>query len=209
MPRLSTEKVHKFALLRCADDPSTYDVLMADPQSGNTDIAKFFADDFLETEPFRTADEQAELLVTRTFDWVSTHEETLSPQERGAVLQSVRTLLADRATRAEPVAPRDLVAALPLNEPRPQETVIQLQQSFATTLTAPQDGVDSIPLNRELRIHTVPRLARPARVTYELDFGVQLSGEPEAIERLFVQPPHRVADHTELTLRTLTFRPVG
>jgi hypothetical protein len=45
-------------------------------------------------------------------------------------------------------------------------------------------------------------------VTYELDFGVRLSGEQEAIERLFVQPPRRVAEHTELTIRTLTFRPV-
>ena len=95
MPKLSTERVHKFALIRFADDPATYDVLMADPQSGKPDIAKFFADDFLQTEPFRTADEQAELLFTRTYDWVNTHEEMLSPQERGAVLQSVRTLLAD------------------------------------------------------------------------------------------------------------------
>src|SRR5262245_41024173 len=53
MPKLSTEKVHKFALIRFADDPSTYDVLMADPQGGKSDIAKFFADDFLQTEAFR------------------------------------------------------------------------------------------------------------------------------------------------------------
>ena len=208
MPKLSTEKVQKFALIRCADDPSTYDVLMTDPQGGKAEIAKFFAEDFLQTEAFRTADEQAELLFTRTYDWVSTHEEALSPQERGAVLESVRTLLVEHATHAVPVAPRDLVASLPLTEARPQEAVAELRQSFEMTLTAPNNGVDSIPLNRELRIQTVPRVAQRTQVTYELDFGVRLSGEQEAIERLFVHPPRRVAEHTELTIRTLTFRPV-
>jgi hypothetical protein len=76
------------------------------------------------------------------------------------------------------------------------------------TLTAPHDDADSIPINRELRIQTVPRVAQRTQVTYELDFGVRLSGEQEAIERLFVHPPRRVAEHTELTIRTLTFRPV-
>jgi nucleoid associated protein NdpA len=208
MPRLSTEKVQKFALIRFADDPSTYDVLMTDPQGGKVEIAKFFADDFLQTEAFRTADEQAELLFTRTYDWVSAHEEALSPQERGAVLESVRTLLVERVTHAEPVAPRDLVASLPLTDPRPQEAVAELRQSFEMTLTAPHNGVDSIPINRELRIQAVPRVAQRTQVTYELDFGVRLSGEQEAIERLFVHPPRRVAEHTELTIRTLTFRPV-
>jgi len=208
MPRLSTEKVQKFALIRCADDPSTYDVLMTDPQGGKAEIAKFFAEDFLQTEAFRTADEQVELLFTRTYDWVSAHEEVLSPQERGAVLESVRTLLVERATHDEPVAPRDLVASLPLTEPRPQDTVAELRQSFEITLTAPDDGVDSIPMNRELRIQTVPRVAQRTHVTYQLDFGVQLSGEQEAIERLLVNPPRLVGDHTELTIRTLTFRPV-
>jgi hypothetical protein len=37
---------------------------------------------------------------------------------------------------------------------------------------------------------------------------VRLSGEQEAIERLFVHPPRRMGEHTELTIRTLTFRPV-
>ena len=208
MPKLSTDKVHKFALIRFADDPATYDVLMTDPQGGKPEIAKFFAEDFLQTEPFRTTDEQAELLFTRTYDWVNTHEEALAPQERVAVLQSVRTLLADRAARAEPVAPRDLVDSLPLTEPRPQDAVAELRQSFEVTITAPGDGVDSIPINRELRIQTVPRVVQRTQMTYQLDFGVQLSGEPEAIERLFVQPPHRVAEHTEFTIRTLTFRPV-
>jgi hypothetical protein len=208
MPRLSTEKVQKFALIRFADDPSTYDVLMTDPQGGKSEIAKFFAEDFLQTEVFRTADEQVELLFARTYDWVSAHEETLSPQERGAVLESVRTLLVERATHAEPVAPRDLVASLPLTEPRPQETVAELRQSFEMTLTAPHNGADSIPSNRELRMQTVPRVAQRTQVTYELDFGVRLSGEQEAIERLFVHPPRRVAEHTELTIQTLTFRPV-
>jgi hypothetical protein len=208
IPRLSTEKVQKFALIRFADDPSTYDVLMTDPQGGKAEIAKFFAEDFLQTEVFRTADEQAELLLTRTYDWVSTYEEALAPQERGAVLESVRTLLVERAAHAEPVAPRDLVASLPLTEPRPQEAVAELRQSFEITLTAPHNGVDSIPVNRELRIQTVPRVAQRTQVIYELDFGVRLSGEQEAIERLFVHPPRRVAEHTELTIRTLTFRPV-
>jgi hypothetical protein len=208
MPRLSTEKVQKFALIRFADDPSAYDVLMTDPQGGKAEIAKFFAEDFLQTEAFRTADEQVELLFTRTYDWVSSHEEALSPQERGAVLESVRTLLIERATHAEPVAPRDLVASLPLTAQRPQEAVADLRQSFEMTLTAPHNGVDSIPINRELRIQTVPRVAQRTQMTYELDFGVRLSGEQEAIERLFVHPPRRVAEHTELTLRTLTFRPV-
>ncbi len=54
----------------------------------------------------------------------------------------------------------------------------------------------------------MPRVAQRTQVTYELDFGVRLSGEQEAIERLFVHPPRRVAEHTELTIRTLTFRPV-
>ena len=208
MPKLSTDKVHKFALIRFADDPAMYDVLMIDPQGGKPEIAKFFAEDFLQTEPFRTTDEQAELLFTRTYDWVNTHEEALAPQERLAVLQSVRTLLADHVARAEPVAPRDLVASLPLTEPRPQDAVAELRQSFEVTITAPEDGVNGIPLNRELRIQTVPRVAKQTQVTYQLDFGVQLSGEPEAIERLFVQPPHRVAEHTEFTIRTLSFRPV-
>jgi hypothetical protein len=63
-------------------------------------------------------------------------------------------------------------------------------------------------MNRELRLQTVPRVAQRTHVTYQLDFGVQLSGESEAIERLFINPPRRVGDHTELTIRTLTFRPV-
>ena len=208
MPRLSTEKVQKFALIRFADDPSTYDALMTDPQGGKAEIAKFFAEAFLQMEAFRTADEQVELLFARTYDWVSGHEEALSPQERGAVIESVRSLLVERATHAEPVAPRDLVASLPLIEPRPQEAVAELRQSFEMTLTAPDNGVDSIPINRELRMQTVPRVAQRTQVTYELDFGVRLSGEQEAIERLFVHPPRRVAEHTELMIRTLTFRPV-
>ena len=56
------------------------------------------------------------------------------------MLESVRTLLVERATQAEPVAPRDLVASLPLTEPRPQEAVAELRQSFEMTLTAPHNG---------------------------------------------------------------------
>ena len=73
------------------------------------------------------------------------------------------------------------------------------------TLTAPHNGVDSIPVNRELRIQTVPRVAQRTQITYELDFGVRLGGEQEAIERLLVHLPRRVGEHTELTIRTLTF----
>jgi len=41
-----------------------------------------------------------------------------------------------------------------------------------------------------------------------IEYGGYKVGEPEAIERLFVRPPQRVAEHTEFTIRTLTFRPV-
>jgi hypothetical protein len=208
IPKLSTEKVHKFALVRYANDPSTYDVLMTDPQGGKPDVAKFFAEDFLQTVPFRTADEQAELLFTRTMAWVAEHEETLSPQEQGEVMHTVRTLLTERVSSAAPVVPRELVAALPLTELRPEATLAQLRQSFEATLTAPDNGVDSIPVDRELIVQTVPRGVRTTRITYELDFGVQLSGEPDAIERLCMNPPHRVNGSIEFTIRSTTFRPL-
>ncbi|MGE3535985.1 MAG: nucleoid-associated protein [Candidatus Tectimicrobiota bacterium] len=208
VPKLTAEKIHKFALLRFADNPAVYDIMLADPQHGKNGVAKFFADDFLQSEPFRTTEEQVELLFTRAYDWVSTNEEALSPQERGAVLQSVRTLVADSASKEEPLAPRDLIVSLPLTEPRQPEAVAELRHSFEQSLTAPEDGVDSIPVNRALHIQTVPRVAKRTHMTYQLDFGVQLSGEPEAIERLFSTPPHRVNEHTEFSIRTLTFRPV-
>jgi hypothetical protein len=52
-----------------------------------------------------------------------------------------------------------------------------------------------------------PRVAR-TRMTYQLDNGVQLSGDQDALDRLFLTPPHRVGSATEFTIRTTTFRPV-
>jgi hypothetical protein len=208
LPRLTAEHVHKSALIRFGGDPSTYDVLMTDPQGGKRGVAKFFAEDFLQTDPFRTPDEQAELLFMRTCAWVKEHEDTLSPQEQRGALQSVRTLVSECVSRAEPLLPRDLVMALPLTEPRAEQTVRELRHSFQETLTAPRGNGDSIPPERELLLQTVPpRLAR-TRIAYELDDGVQLSGDQEAIERLFAEPPHRVGETTEFTIRTTTFRPI-
>lgn len=208
IPKFTAEKVHKFALIRCANTPTEYDVLMSDPQGGKFEVAKFFAEDFLQTEAFRTPEEQAELLVTRTYDWVANHEETLSPQEKTDVMQSVRELFAERAATATPIAPRDLVATLPLYEPRSEPVVAELRQSFEEAITAPENGVDTIPSDRNLLLRVAPRTVQNLRVTYQLDHGVQLIGEQEAIERLFAQPPRRVQGQTELTIRTTTFRPV-
>src|SRR2546428_14065032 len=118
---------------------------MSNPKGANPKLEIFLANNLPKPPPSPPADEQAELLFTRAYDWVSAHEEALSPQERGAVLESMRTLLVERATHAEPVAARDLVASLPLTESRPQEAVAELRQSFEMTLTAPNHGVDSIP----------------------------------------------------------------
>lgn len=208
IPKFTVDKVHKFALIRSANTPADYDVLMSDPQGGKPEVAKFFAEDFLQTEAFRTPAEQAELLVTRTYDWVANHEEALSPQEKTDVMQSVRGLFTERAATATPIAPRDLVATLPLHEPRPEPVVAELRQSFEETITAPENGVDTIPSDRNLLLRVVPRTIQNLRVTYQLDYGVQLVGEQEAIERLFAQPPRRVQGQTELTIRTTTFRPV-
>ncbi len=208
IPKLSAEHIQKSALIRCADDPSTYDVLMTDPQGGRQGVAKFFAVDFLHTEPFRTPDEQVELLFRRTNTWVSAHEEILSPQERGEVMESIRTLLEDHSTQAEPLTPLQLVEALPLSEPREPVVVQELRQSFEAWLTVPDRELESIPADRELLIQNVPQAVAKTRVTYQLDAGVQLSGEQEALARLFTTPPHRVGDDTEFTIRTSTFRPI-
>ncbi len=208
IPKLSTAHVQKSALIRWADEPSTYDVIMTDPQGGKQGIAKFFAEDFLHTEPFRTPDEQAELLFRRAHTWVADHEEALSPQERGEVMETVRMLLEESGAKAEPVTPRHLIEALPLPEPRDVPAVQELRQSFEQTLTAPQVEEDRIPADRELLIQSVPPAVAKTRVTYQLDHGVQLSGDPDAIAQLFVTPPHRVGEDTEFTIRTSTFRPV-
>lgn len=208
LPKFTVEKVHKFALIRCASTAADYDVVMSDPQGGKSEVAKFFAEDFLQTDAFRTPEEQAELLVTRSYDWVATHEETLSPQEKTDVMQSVLGLFAERAATSTPIAPRDLVATLPLHEPRAEPVVAELRQSFEETITAPDEGVDAIPSDRHLLLRVAPRAVQNLRVTYQLDHGVQLIGEQDAIERLFVQPPRRVEGQTELTIRTTTFRPV-
>jgi hypothetical protein len=208
LPKLTTEHVHKSALIRWRHDPSMYDVLLTDPQGGKQGVAKFFAEDFLQTTPFQTPDEQADLLFQRAHTWVTTHEDTLSPREQQAVLQSVRSLIAERATHAEPLAPRELVLTLPLSEPRAEQTVHELRRSFQETLTASEANGGSLPPDRELLLRAVPPRVARTRVTYQLDNGVQLSGDQDALDRLFLTPPHRVGTATEFTIRTTTFRPV-
>lgn len=208
LPKLTAEHVHKTALIQWRHEPTSYDVLMTDPQGGKPGVAKFFAEAFLQTEPFHTPDEQAEMLFMRTYSWVTEHEESLSPQEQTEVLQSVRSLIAEHAVTAEPLSPRDLVVTLPLTQPRPEETVQALRQSFQETLTAPEENGSGIPLTRELELNMVPAKVAQTRLTYQLDDGVRLSGDQAAIERLFQKPPHRVGEATEFTIRTKTFRPV-
>jgi hypothetical protein len=93
-----------------------------------------------------------------------------------------------------------------LTEPRTAATVQELRQSFEEALTVPTHD-DHIPVDMELTLRNVPPPVAKTRLTYQLDHGVQLSGEPEAMARLFAVPPHRVDDHTEFTIRTSTFRP--
>jgi hypothetical protein len=104
--------------------------------------------------------------------------------------------------------PRDLVITLPLFDPRSAPALQELRQSFQDTLTAPEAQGPPIPLEEEFRVATVPPRVARRRVVYQLDHGVQLSGEQEALERLFAQPPHRVGHSTEFTIRTTTFRSV-
>ena len=208
IPRLNSQHIQKTAIIRAANDPETYEVIMTDPQGGKEGVAKFFAEDFLGTEPFYTADQQAELLFQRTHMWVVEHEDDLSPTERQGVLQTVRSFLTESAEQADPVSPRDLIRTLPLSEPRPAPVVEELRQSFEETLTVPDGNGSSIPADRELLIQNLPPQVTRKRVTYELDHGVQLSGDEEAIQQLFANPPHRVREGTEFTIRTSTFRPV-
>jgi hypothetical protein len=207
MPKISASAIQKSALIRWADDPETYDVVMTDPQGGKQGIAKFFADDFLRTEPFRTPDEQAELLFRRAHEWMTEHEDVLSPQERGEVMETVRELLETHQINAEPVTPRHIVEALPLTEARDEIMVQELRVSFEEAITVPDIEVDYIPPDRELFIQRVPAPVTKTRVTYLLDDGVQLSGDPDGLAQLFIQPPHVVDGKTEFTIRTSTFRP--
>jgi hypothetical protein len=207
MPKISASAIQKSALIRWADDPEAYDVVMTDPQGGKQGIAKFFADDFLRTEPFRTPDDQAELLFRRTHEWMTEHEDVLSPQERNEVMETVRGLLETHQINAEPVTPRHMVEALPLTEERDEVAVQALRESFEVAITVPDIELEYIPPDRELFIQRVPTPVTKTRVTYLLDDGVQLSGDSDALAQLFLQPPHMVDGKTEFTIRTSTFRP--
>lgn len=208
LPKLDAQHVHKSALIYHNADASHYDVLMTDPQGAKQGVAKFFAEDFLQTDAFHTADEQAEMLFMRTHAWVQEHADSLTPQEQTEVLQSVRTLITERAERAQPFTANDLVATLPLTAPRPAQSVLELRHSLQETLTASEENGRSIPLDRELRIQTVPQRVAKTSVTYQLDDGVRLSGDQDAIARLFTRPPHREGEATEFTIRTKLFRQI-
>lgn len=208
LPKISASHVQKSALVRWADDPHRYDVVMTDPQGGKQGIAKFFAEDFLQTEPFRTDEEKAELLFRRTHSWIVDREDELSPQESGDVIEAVRHIFETRRTLDEPVSPRELVEAIPLSEPRETVAVQALRQSFAEALTISEPDAEPIPADLEIMIQTLPQPVASSRVTYELDGGVRLSGDREALDRLLVRPPRRVDNVTEFTIRTSTFRPI-
>jgi hypothetical protein len=208
LPKISASHVQKSALVRWADDPHRYDVIMTDPQGGKQGIAKFFAEGFLQIEPFRTDEEKAELLFRRTHSWIVDQESELSPQESGDVIEAVRHLFETHSSTDEPVSPRDLVEAIPLSKSRDTVAVQALRQSFAEALTVSEP--DEAPITEELEIllQTLPPPVVSRRVTYELDGGVRLSGDREALERLFVRPPQRLDNGTEFTIRTSTFRPI-
>lgn len=208
LPKISASHVQKSALVRWADDPQMYDVIMTDPQGGKQGIAKFFAEDFLQTEPFRTDEEKAELLFRRTHSWIVDQADELSPQESGEVIEAVRNLFESHRETEEPVSPRELVEAIPLREPRDTVVVQALKQSFAEALAVPEPDEEPIPADLEIMLQTLPQPVVSSRVTYELDGGVRLSGDREAIERLFLRPPERGKYGTEFTIRTSTFRPI-
>jgi hypothetical protein len=208
LPRLTTAHIHKSAIIQHRGDPAHHDVLMTDPQGGRQGVAKFFAEGFLRSEPYHTPDQQVELLFRRTHAWITEHEEALSPSEQDAVLRSVRTLISDRASQSEPIVPRDFVLTLPLVASRPGPVLQELRQSFQDTLTAVEEPGPHIPLEQEFHLDTVPPGVAKRRVVYQLDHGVQLSGDQDAIARLFTQAPHRVGKATEFSIRTQTFRPI-
>ncbi len=208
LPKISASHIQKSALVRWADDPQHYDVVMTDPQGGKQGIAKFFAEDFLQTEPFRTDEEKAELLFRRTHSWIVDQADELSPQESGEVIDAVRDIFESHRETEEPVSPRELVEAIPLREPRDAVVVQALKQSFAEALTVSETDEDPISADLEITLQTLPQPVVSSRVTYELDDGVRLSGDREAIERLFLRPPERGEYGTEFTIRTSTFRPI-
>ena len=208
LPKISASHVQKSALVRWADDPHRYDVIMTDPQGGKQGIAKFFAADFLQLEPFRTDEEKAELLFRRAHAWIIEQEDELSPQESGDVIEAVRHIFETHSALDEPVSPRELVDAIPLSASRETVAVQALRQSFVEALTTPESDEEPIPADLEIMIPTLPQPVMSSRVTYELDGGVRLSGDREAIERLFVRPPQRVDHGTEFTIRTSIFRPI-
>ncbi len=207
LPKLSASNIQKSALVRWADDPDMYDVLMTDPQGGKQGVAKFFAEDFLQTDPFRTDEEKAELLFRRTHSWIVEREDELSPQESGDVIEAVRSLFETHRAMDEPVSPQALVEAIPLSESRETVAVQALRQSFVEALTEPEPDEEAFPVDLEITIQNLPQPVANHRVTYELDGGVRLSGDHEAIERLFVDPPKRGENGTEFTIRTSIFRP--
>jgi hypothetical protein len=108
----------------------------------------------------------------------------------------------------EPVSPRELVEAIPLSESRDMVAAQALRQSFAEALTVSEPDEEPMTEELEIMIQTLPQQVANKRVTYELDGGVRLSGDREALERLFVRPPQRVDNGTEFTIRTSTFRPI-
>jgi hypothetical protein len=122
-------------------------------------------------------------------------------------METVRELLETHQINAEPVTPRHIVEALPLTEARDEIMVQELRVSFEEAITVPDIEVDYIPPDRELFIQRVPAPVTKTRVTYLLDDGVQLSGDPDVLAQLFIQPPHVVDGKTEFTIRTSTFRP--
>ena len=207
LPKISSSSIQKSALIRWENDPNVFDVVMTDPQGGKHGVAKFFADDFLQTEPYRTPDDQAELLFRRTHEWMTEHEEVLSPQERGEVMEAVREILETHHVEEEPITPRDIIEALPLTAERDVALVQELRESYEESLIMPELAEERIPVDRELLIQRMPPPVARTRVTYLLDNGVQLSGDADALADLFVHPPHVVEGQTEFTIRTSSFRP--
>lgn len=155
LPKISSSNIQKSALVRWADDPHLYDVIMTDPQGGKQGVAKFFAEDFLQTEPFRTDEEKAELLFRRTHSWIVEQQDELSPQESGEVIEAVRNMFESHREMDEPVSPQELVEAIPLREPRDTVVVQALKQSFAEALTVAEPDEEPIPADLEIMIQTL------------------------------------------------------
>ncbi len=146
-------------------------------------------------------------MLRRTHSWIVEQEDELSPQESGEVIEAVRNLFESHREMDEPVSPQALMEAIPLREPRETVVVQALRQSFVEALTEPEPDEDVIPVDLEINLQHLPQPVMNNRVTYELDGGVRLSGDREAIERLFVRPPERGQHGTEFTIRTSLFRP--